>query len=477
MFALAAAALASTAVTQAEPAEARRVTTPFGPTRVLHDQPEADAAKYTLWLAYADDRGEYQDHRQYLEDLQVRWQPKGVAIALVLSPDAAKRVAAGQPRFVVATTGRDLPAAAETYAGTSTTTVMLFAGDEMLHAQNGLDGAVDVLNSCIEDGADVLGNEQCQQLDFLVGRIPDGGDYGDDVQRSLALWPRSGRAHAAEVLFHWWCDGDLAAARKAVDAGIDALSRDSVPMIVFADLVLRGDRSDPSVAKKLAVAMAPAAAAAPDGVFTQLVHLRALLRAGQDRVAGRIIATLPKQLEGRTYDQIVFAEALMEGETPAAYRDIAQRALTAAEKAASGDSGFGRLIFGARHKVLKRCGDEQAAAKLMVEYRQAAGQGRDLNNDAWYLIVQTPTMGRFDTLALAQAQELERQTGDRISSGNKDTVALAYFVNGFVDKAVELQTDAAEQSGNQAVYVARLTRFVAAQRELAERRESGGDKK
>jgi hypothetical protein len=197
MFALAAAALASTAVAQAESAEARRVTTPFGPTRVLHDQPEADAAKYTLWLAYADDRGEYQDHRQYLEDLQVRWQPKGVAIALVLSPDAAKRVAAGQPRFVVATTGRDLPAAAETYAGTSTTTVMLFAGDEMLHAQNGLDGAVDVLNSCIEDGADVLGNEQCQQLDFLVGRstnvspAPDLNDFSRF--RSLIIVEASGR--------------------------------------------------------------------------------------------------------------------------------------------------------------------------------------------------------------------------------------------------------------------------------------------
>ena len=477
MFVFAAASFATTAAAQAEPAETRRITTPFGPGRVLHDQPKAEEAKYTLWLCYPGDRGEYPDHRQYLEDLQVRWQAKGVAIALAMSPEAGKRVAEGHPRFVVATTGHDFPPRAEVYAGASTTTVMLFAGDEMLHAQNGLDGAVDVLNSYIDGGADALGNEQSQQLDFLVGQIPDGGDYGSEVDRYLGLFPRSGRAHAAKVLFHWWCEGDLDAARTAVDAGIDALSRDSVPMTVFADLVLRGDRHDASVAKKLAVAMAPAAAAAPDGVFTQLVHLRALLRAGQDRVAGRIIATLPKQLEGQPHHQIVFAETLMEGDTPAAYRDVAQRALAAAENGGAGDLGLDRWIFGARHKVLKRCGDEQAAAKLMVEYRKAAGEGRDLNNDAWYLIVQTPTMGRFDTLALAQAQELERQMGDAISFGNKDTVALAYFVNGHVDKAVELQTDATEQGGNQAVYVGRLTRFRAAQEELAAWREQGADKK
>ena len=68
-------------------------------------------------------------------------------------------------------------------------------------------------------------------------------------------------------------------------------------------------------------------------------------------------------------------------------------------------------------------------------------------------------MGRFDTLALAQVREMQRTEGAGMINGNKDTVALVLFVNGFVQEAVDLQTVAAAASGNQMENVGRLARF------------------
>ncbi|MBZ0150203.1 MAG: hypothetical protein K8J09_01630, partial [Planctomycetes bacterium] len=185
-----------------------------------------------------------------------------------------------------------------------------------------------------------------------------------------------------------------------------------------------------------------------------LVYLRALLRAGQDRLAGRVIAKLQKSLK-RPQDLLLFSETLLEGSTPAAQRDQAQQAL---DKARAGGADA-RLCFAAQHKIQQRCGDAEAAAQTMLRYRTDVGEGRDLNNDAWYLMVRPDTMGRFDTLALAQCDELMRQMGAGISHGNKDTVALAKFLNGLVDEAIELQEDASRASGDQPQYVARLLRF------------------
>src|SRR5206468_586640 len=124
--------------------------------------------------------------------------------------------------------------------------------------------------------------ETQQLIDALLQQVGDGGDFKQPVARCVERLPRSGRARALAVLHEWWCTGDVQAARKAADDGLRALADEAVPLTEFADLVLRGDQNDPSLAKMLAVALAPAAAAAPDGLFTQLVYLRALLRAGQD---------------------------------------------------------------------------------------------------------------------------------------------------------------------------------------------------
>lgn len=456
-----------------ETAPPRRIETPLGMLQLLRADPAGDGVRCTLWVRYPDDRGELRDHAQYLADLQIRFRERRVAIGVALPAAAAARLAATEPGFQVgALDGADADA-----APTQTTAVLLGERGASF-AWEGLDGAVDLLERWLRGELDDPRPEWSQLLG-LVARVADGGEFAGQVEQAVGRWPHSGKARAVAVLCQWWCTGDLAAAGRAFDAGLDALAGEAVPLTVFADLVLRGDRTDPTIPRRLAAALQPVAATAPDGVFTQLVYLRALLRAGQDRVAGRVAATLPKRLVGRPVDLLVFAETLMESGTPAPFRDLAMRAIADAEAAPGCEP---RWAYGARHKVLTRCGDADAAAKLMADYRARQIDQSGLNNDAWYMIVRPDTMGRFDTLALAQAEEMLRVEGAGIDYGSKDTVALAYFVNGRVAQAAELQAEATQASGDRSTYVGRLTRYrqtlaaLAARKAAADARQGGDDK-
>jgi hypothetical protein len=440
------------------------VDTPAGRVEMLHAAAVTADVSYTLWVCYPNARGALLDHSQYLTDLQRRYADKHIAIVVALPRDAAKALAAQKPGFGVgAALEIEEPGDPAKDVGFGDRIAVLCKGEttELLTWPT-LDGVADYLEQCADGSFDrsaALANEDLTQQ--LLQSICDGGDFVAQVEQCVHACPRSGRARALVVLFHWWCKGDLVKAREAIDEGTKALGGEAVPMTVFADFVLRGDRTDPNIAKNLAVVLAPVAASAPEGPQTQLVYLRALLRAGQDKLAGRLVATLPKRLT-RPWDQLVFAETLMEANTPGVFRDMAQKAIEAAKDT----QGFERLVFAARHKVLQRCGDLEAAEKSMTEYRSSGFQNSSLNNDAWYMITLPDTLGRFDPFALAQCEEMQRQEGAALDFGSKDTVALALFVNGKVDEAVALQTEATRASNRDPEYVGRLTRFeaVAAER-------------
>src|SRR5262249_53031843 len=189
------------------------------------------------------------------------------------------------------------------------------------------DGAADLL-AAAADGKD-LGPLQLalQQLEPLLTLVVYGGNLQAPSAQFLALLPHSGRARATAVLFGGGCTGNLDAARRQFDAGMQALATEPWAFAVFADLVLRGDRSDPAIARELALALTPVAAAAPDNPFVQLVQLRALLRAGQDKLAGRMLSAVGKLCDGDARHQVLYAETLMEANEPAPYRALAQHAL------------------------------------------------------------------------------------------------------------------------------------------------------
>jgi len=494
--------LAFDLATQEPPPPPKPVETPFGAATRVYTPPARPAApKWTLWVAYPDDRGSFLDHVQYLSDLQRRFAGSGIAIEVVLPAKAASALAKTSPAFAVAGIAESEPAAPDQPVPAPQPVpvpqlgvieielnglafepmaepgvrVQLCTGEttEPVLFWSSLDGVVDLLQACVDDQLAALATQPWEEsLQGLLANVCDGGDFAAQVESLVRAWPRCGRARALAVLEPWWCRGDLEAAQKAFDEGTRALASEAVPMGSFADLVLRGDHQSPEIARTLAVLLGQVAAAAPDGVFTQLVYLRALLRTGQDRLAGRLLGKLHKRLEGRPTDQLVFAETLMDGPTPAAFRDLAEQAIAAAKKG----GGNPRWCVAARHKVLVRCGDTEGAEKLMVEYRGGGAVQNSLNNDAWYMIVRPETMGRFDTFALAQCEEMQRSEGEALSFGSKDTVALALFRNGKIQEAVDLQTAAAAANNQAAVYLGRLTRYRAVLAELA-KQSPGPEKK
>ena len=451
-----------------QPVEVPCIDSPFGSVQRLHAPPEPAEPKYTLWVSYPDERGAFVDQFQYLADLQRRFAERGIAVAVAMPAPAAKRLASRTPVFGVASFAASEPAPrVARVPSLGAMAVLCKSGMAGPLAWSALDGAVDLLQAVVDDklDSDVL-LQVADTVEGLLANVIDSGDLAAQVEQCVAAWPRSGRVRAMAVLFQFWSKGDLEAAHKAFEEGVKALAGEGVPMVHFADLVLRGDRYDARHAKALAVLLGPLAAASPDGVFTQLVYLRALLHAGQDRIAGRTAAMLPKHLEGRPWDQLVFAETLMEANTPGAFRDLAEKAMAAV--AAGIDA---RWLCALRHKVLVRCGDLEAAEKLMVEYRAKNANAAGLNNDAWYMMVRPESLGRFDTMALAQCEEMQRQAGAGLSNNSKDTVALALFLNGKLEEAVELQTAATAASGNNPRYVGRLSRFEAV---LAEQKKRKG---
>ncbi|MCB9876497.1 MAG: hypothetical protein H6835_02755 [Planctomycetes bacterium] len=446
---VAALTLSAAAAQEPTPAAPRSVA-PFGAQvecRVLHDQDGAAAARRTLWVAYHDDAGPLRDHAQLLADLMLKHREAGVAIGVLLPTEAATRLAAQHPGFVVASCDAELQPDVALVVG-------CHGVDDAQWSTTSLDGAIDLL--AMLDGDTQAFTEAEGTLQNLLGNVADGtGDFGPWVEQCLKSWPHSGRARACAALYRWWCKGDVAGAAQLVDEGLKALADDPVATTTFVDLVQRGDRFDPEVAKKLAMAMAPAAAAAPDGRFTQLVYLRALLRAGQDRLAGRLAATLPKKLDQRPYELLVLAETLTDLSAGAMYAEVAERAVQRAETLGAD----AQWVVAARHKCLTRAGRPEEAARLMAQHRGTNTSVSTLNNDCWYMMVRPDTMGRFDTYALAQADEMWRQDGDGMSAGNKDTVALAFFLNGRIERAIELQSAAAQANGNDPEYVGRLTRY------------------
>ena len=445
---LVATAFASAVAAQPGP-ESRTIAARALQCRVVHDQPLAREARFLAVAFYGERTGPLADHTQHLQDLQVRFAERGAAVTVVLPAADAEAWEAASARVVVATTTRDLGA----YIGQ---VLVVDRDGKVLCKLRGPDGLSDVLERLLEerfDPADFA--RHTETLRRLPSMVTEGGAYGRQIRELLEATPSSGRARALAVLNRWWCEGDLTSARGEVCAGLAALARAPASLTLFADLVLRGDRYDEVVARDVAIAMTTVAAGAPDGAFTQLVHLRALLRAGMDKHAQALAAKLPELIGDDARLHLVLSETLMEGATPRAFEAAAAGALRRAE-ALEGDR---KWIFATRHKLLVRCGHLEEADRWIQTYRDLSDAHRDLNNDAWYTMTGEDTMGRFDTLAAAQCQEMLRVQGDAVDANELDTAALGMFVGGDPARAAQLQRRTIASRGPRPHWLARLRRY------------------
>jgi tetratricopeptide (TPR) repeat protein len=115
--------------------------------------------------------------------------------------------------------------------------------------------------------------------------------------------------------------------------------------------------------------------------------------------------------------------------------------------------------------------EQRAGATLAKVVEQAGDNPQRLNSAAWELMTNAETAGKFDDVALAYAQRME-QHGESLSHHHLDTVALAHFLNGQVERAVELQQQAIERGGNADDYRRRLRTYEAAKAALVKCNEA-----
>lgn len=108
-------------------------------------------------------------------------------------------------------------------------------------------------------------------------------------------------------------------------------------------------------------------------------------------------------------------------------------------------------------------GHADRAQRMLDQIVEANGtKPAQLNSVAWELMTGKATAGKFDRVALALARRMLES--ERKSHRYLDTAALAFFLNGDIDQAVNLQRSALAQEQDSGEYRRRLRTYEAAQR-------------
>lgn len=113
----------------------------------------------------------------------------------------------------------------------------------------------------------------------------------------------------------------------------------------------------------------------------------------------------------------------------------------------------------------------RAAGTLAKVVEQVGNDQHQRNSVAWDLMTDKETVGKCDDVALAIALKME-QTGAR-DPQHYDTMALAHFLNGRFDKAVELEQKAIAGGGNGDEFRRRLRTYETARDQLAKSQSLG----
>lgn len=421
---------------------------------LLHEPPAA-AAPCTLLCVVPGDQHLLQDESAYLSDLQRRFEGRGLRVVVLLrGPAAAVRPIDQGAAYSLGILDAGEPQPDGTFGDYSPCRLLAADGGELwrgLPAQ----GVAVAIERALAGKLDAAVAPAAANLRArLLTSIGDGGDFASMIDQLVALAP--GDAHALALRYlDQLAHGDVDAARRTVQDALETLAGESLPLACFCDLAMRAER-DPGLLPSMTAALTNAAAAAGDSPLLQMILLRALLRSGLDRDAGRLLVRLPKLLAGRPMELLAFAETLADGRSPQPWRVVAERAIqTAGELGADP-----RWLFAARHKVAVRCAeDDKAAAAIAAEYLKSPAFPGSCNSDAWQLMTRLDTMGRFDPLALAVSTEQQRLNANIADAACMDTQALALFRNGRLDEAIELQQRATALVGNRATYVGRLQRY------------------
>ena len=119
------------------------------------------------------------------------------------------------------------------------------------------------------------------------------------------------------------------------------------------------------------------------------------------------------------------------------------------------------------YQWLRDQGHAQRAATVVAKVVEQVGdEPHRLNSAAWHLMTDEETAGKFDEVALALAARMETR-GEDLDPRHLDTIAMARFLAGQVDRAVELQSQAIARGGNGDEFRRRLRTYQAAKAAVA----------
>lgn len=413
----------------------------------------------SVWAWYPAGAWQLAADADYLVDVQRRFADRGVRVVAIVP--GAEAVGVERWQGCGAVTAPDAVAEAwDLGHGDGQGYVVVADRDGVLAFRGRPEaGLVDAIEHALagdtsaerEQHAAALRIDLPQGFDDVVGK-----DAAAALEPALAHAPRDGLLFGLRYLALATKSNDADKAAGVLQQAIEQLDKEARPLATFADLALRGDPGRPGLAKKLLAPLQTAAALAPNDPDVQLAFLRALVLGGSEKLVGRVAARVAKLVSGSAAGCLAFATILTRAQKPAEHVELANAALRrAAELGATP-----RLLTAARYGVALRCAADPAAAKQALDgYLEGTEMRISINNDCWYFLTQLPTMGSYDWFACGLAERMLEQRRD-MDYFEFDTAALAMFLVGRVEQAVELQETALHQGGGaNPEYAERLERY------------------
>lgn len=394
----------------------------------------------------------------YLADLQRRHAERGLVVVGVVGDEAI----AGRDRWVGCRLAVDEGAAVATGWGFTAEPVpdvtVIDAAGRVTFVGSLAAGLCDAIEATLAGRTDLVKDRLAARLRLDIPPVYDDltAAAARELVPAVAHTPRDGLLQGLLYLVQSTKAGDAAAATVTAKAALTQLGGEPRPLAMFADLALRGDPRQPGLCQQLREPLQAAAAALPHDPVVQLALLRVMVQLGLDREVGRMAMRSRKLVTADPGQALDFACLLTLDANAAAHRDLATLAVDAAERLQAPP----RLVTAARYGIAVRCAqDREAQQRLLDDYLKDTEARVSINNDCWYFLTELPTMGRFDVFAAGLAERMLEQR-EAMDYFEFDTAALAMFLAGRVDDAIELQQQAIEKGGKgNPEYGERLQRY------------------
>lgn len=264
------------------------------------------------------------------------------------------------------------------------------------------------------------------------------GKHADDM---IADAEKKHRGYALKYLALLELKKDRKLANRVAVQATKNLGGEPRELAAFVNKALYADPT--AVEYQLALmATTPLIADSREIVSVRIAHLCALVGCGKVREAMVTNRTIVDDLSGKKEDLIALATAICDVHGGRALGAIARRAFDLGRKDRPASESLQMLEYRILYDLE---GNRKASTKVGLKLVEAAKEST-LNNWLWYLMTRRSTAGKYNSLALIAAREMQK--GGNLAYGNMDTVALALFENGLLDEALALQEEAVKKGGS-----------------------------